>query len=39
MSMGKVWKVKVDEKNYEIKLKGSKVLVNNEEKKAEGLPC
>ena len=28
--MGKVWKVKVDEKEYEIRLKGNKVLVNNE---------
>lgn len=31
--MSKVWKVKVDEKDYEIMLKGSKVLVNHEEKK------
>ncbi len=31
--MSKVWKVKVDEKGYEIKLKGGKVLVNDEAKK------
>lgn len=36
--MSRVWKVKIDEKDYEVKVKGSKVFVNNE-KKAEGLPC
>ncbi|WP_124067281.1 hypothetical protein [Clostridium sp. E02] len=35
--MSKVWKVKVDEKEYEVKLKGSRVLVNNEKFKLRNL--
>lgn len=37
MNMGKVWKVKVDEKDYKIQLKGGKVLVNDQKNKLKNL--